>query len=106
MDYRMVTRVDKDNAGEKCPQCRFIGRSFLELSEDLWGCMDCGCTFIPRKRRLKIREDILVEQKVVVEDKKDTEEINFLKCDFIGCEFIAKTKYGLIVHKRKHVRTN
>jgi len=105
---RVITRADSDNAGEKCPQCKFIGRSFLEVNDSLWSCMDCGCAFVPKKKRLKIREEISKKQKeVIVEEEKlsvNTEEINPLKCDHPGCDFVAKLPVALAGHKKKHAR--
>ena len=99
MGYRMITRMDGDNAGEKCPNCKFIGRTFLSLSDDLWGCMDCGCVFVPKRKRIEIREKIADQQKGV-------EEVNPLKCDFPGCDYVAPIPVALAGHKRKHERTD
>ena len=96
MSYRMITRMEKENAGEKCPNCKFIGRSYLGLSDDQWACMDCGCVFVPKKKRLEIREDIAEkqkEEKILLEKAKEDAA---LKCE---CGFVGKTEHGLKIHK-------
>ena len=106
----MIIRSDVENAGEKCPQCRFIGRSFLEVSDVFWACMDCGCVFMPKRRRLVIRGEIAEEKKVIKEDipieAKGEEIIDklVLKCGHPGCDFETKYPGPLASHKRKHAR--
>ena len=96
MSYRMITRMEKENAGEKCPNCKFIGRSFLVVGDDLWACMDCGCVFVPKRKRLEIREKIAEEQKEKKDIVEKAQEEASLKCE---CGFVGKTEHGLKIHK-------
>lgn len=92
----MITRMDKDNAGEKCPYCKFIGRNYLGINDDLWACMDCGCVFVPKKKRIEIREKIAEEQKEKKDIVEKAKEEASLTCE---CGFVAKTEHGLKIHK-------
>ena len=42
------------------------------------------------------------ERPLEPEPKVVVAEVNSLRCDFKGCGFIAKSEFGLTVHKRRH----
>lgn len=109
MGYELRKAMD----GSKCPKCSYIGRNFLILSDVLMGCVDCGCVFVGKGEREEIRKGIVEGQKVKKEEpisKSSTDAKEIIE-SFIGklqcgeCSFIAKTEYGLSVHKRKHARS-
>jgi len=86
--------------GSKCPKCSYIGRVFLGVSENFLVCLDCGCVFIGKGRRDELKK--LVKDKA--SEIKVEPLVGSFKCD--ECDFIAKTEYGLVVHKRKHARAD
>ncbi len=111
MDYKMDYRLMKVDDGSKCPKCSFIGRNFLIINDTLSACMDCGCVFIPKKKRLEIRQEIAERQKdIPIEPKGESPKSEIvvnpdsLKCDYPGCDFTAKIPVALAGHKRKHAR--
>lgn len=107
----MDSKLTKVDDGSKCPKCSFIGRSFLAVSDVFFACMDCGCVFVPKSKRVEIRREIQnkrdfaqrVVDKVRETFKEESEievAVNPLKCD--KCDFTGKTGQGLKVHKGKH----
>ncbi len=123
MGYRMVTRNDVENEGEKCPNCKFLGRTFLDISGVTWACMDCGCAFVPKRKRLEVRQEIAGRKTVILDEKisekPKMEKVDIvnengmpprvgdnLKCDYPGCDFVAKLPVALAGHKRKHARSS
>jgi len=39
-----------EKLSEKCPICNEIWADFWKKEPDLWVCLKCGCTFVPRSR--------------------------------------------------------
>ena len=104
MDYKLMKVED----GSKCPKCLFIGRTFLIIDNVLTACMDCGCVFVLKSRRLGIRQEIAEKQRAEGDKIESNaclslvveEVIEEKRCD--ACGFVAKTEIGLKVHKAKH----
>lgn len=71
---------------EKCPICLNISQNHLILGDTLWGCLRCGCVFVPKF----IRDLVDVKALLVAQDKK-----YICEC---GREF--KNGLGLASHKR------
>lgn len=78
---------------EKCPKCLMIFSNFAQVSDDLLGCLKCGCVFIRSEVRNELSEHqakILVEQDKVI-------ELPVYRCE---CGFEAKNNVGLAAHQR------
>ena len=98
MNYNLMKVED----GSKCPKCLFIGRTFLIINDVLSACMDCGCVFVLKGKRLEIRQEIQERMNRVVETKTNC-IADSLNCDV--CDFVGKSVWGLTVHKaKKHAR--
>ena len=83
----IVSRHDvADN--EKCPICRRVYVNFADCG-GMYGCLECGCVFLPKGRREHLREN----QVTILSELSSA-----LVCE---CGFVAKTKAGLVNHKRR-----
>jgi len=84
----LILHRSKCAENEKCPVCRRIFTEFAIVDGDCLGCLDCGAVFIKKDVR-----DHLSENRKELLSAQDNE----LKCI---CGFVAKTKAGLVNHKR------
>ena len=50
--YRILSRFDEGNKGEKCPRCLMVGVNFLDIGGEMLGCLVCGGVFIKRSYRV------------------------------------------------------
>jgi hypothetical protein len=101
--------------GDRCPKCSRVNVDFMDLGFGLVGCYECGMVFVRKSERGRMKEGPLVSafrenppvvEVVDVEDRiEDVEQpikevIDPLKC--MICGVVAKSKFGLQSHARKH----
>lgn len=114
----MITRMDPENAGEKCPKCLFIGRTFCAVDNDTWACMDCGCHFMPKARRQEVKLGIRAAKEEEASQPSAARQalpylqanmppeavapVKKLPCGHPGCDFSTDYPLALSGHKRKH----
>lgn len=109
----IATRMLKETTEDKCPVCREGWSNFMIISENLWACFKCGCTFVPKKVRkfeldgakdkINERANLLSKAGKIVSGSrvgKTATPLNDFKC--LKCDFVAKSKAGLVAHTRKH----
>ena len=94
-----------DCRGDKCPFCLQVHVNFAVVSDDLLGCLKCGCVFIRKSVKEDLRDrqvEILVEQLKEKEVPKDPFHDDFDPSEKLYCEcgFFAKNTTGLAAHKR------
>ena len=70
MEIKLTDRFSEPDKFEKCPVCLMITQSFLDMGENVLGCLSCGCMFLRKEFRadIKLRQrDILLRQQGVCE---------------------------------------
>lgn len=91
MEHRVASRFDEKYKNDRCPICKFMDQNFIYISDKELSCYSCGIIFINKESRdamKRISLEMLIAQK---EDKR-------FRCE---CGFEAKSRAGLVAHKRK-----
>lgn len=84
----LILHRSKCAENEKCPICRRVYTEFGILDANQLFCLDCGAVFIKKQ----VRDNLSTNRKELLEAQESE-----LKC---VCGFVAKTKAGLVNHKR------
>jgi ribosomal protein L37AE/L43A len=113
----------KDSGGEKCPRCSRIGVDFIDVGNGVWACFDCGCLFVTKKERVRVR--VASREKIFPEHFESTASVDAVAwsapvestpvestpvevpaeptgypCEI--CGKVLKSKLGLTGHLRTH----
>lgn len=91
MNHKAASRFNEKYKYDKCPQCNDFNQTFILVSDGQLGCRKCGAVFIATFVRDDFNEHVLDILKSQEEDRSSW------SCE---CGFNAKTKAGLVAHKR------
>ena len=78
----------QEQTGNKCPNCRETYVDFLQMSDDLLGCLSCGIVFLSKEGRgkaIRFRNSIILKKSAFACSK---------------CSKVCKSKAGLVAHER------
>lgn len=101
----------RESGSEKCPKCSRVAVDFVNIQEDILGCFDCGCLFMTKVGRVKVRvlggKAVVVAVPGVVEAKVEDRVSEETVAPPVGytcgeCGKGLKTKLALAGHMRSH----
>ena len=98
-DLRIASRFSDENRGERCPRCLMLNRNFLELSDVMLGCLDCGSVFIRKSFRVALDVRGMLESQMLECGKVvgEAKPAGHVCCD---CGLECKSAAGLAAHRR------